>query len=885
VTLAVGAKLGPYEILSALGTGGMGEVYKARDTRLERTVAVKVLPSHLSSSPEARQRFEREAKTISQLSHSHICALYDVGREGETEYLVMEFLEGETLTERLAKGALPLDQTLRFGVEIADALDKAHRQGIVHRDLKPGNVMLTKSGVKLLDFGLAKAMAPSATQGSLTALPTQQGLTQEGTILGTFQYMAPEQLEGREADARTDIFTLGAVLYEMATGRKAFSGASQASLISSIMKEDPAPISTIQPMTPPALDRVVRTCLAKDPEERWQSAHDVGNELKWIAEGSQAGVPVKVSARRKSRERIAWALFGLTAAFAAILAIAYVRRAPLRPELVRASIVVPQDLFLVDLSISPDGRKVAFTTSKPGGQPSLWIRDLDADAARPIPGADVAVLPFWSPDSRFVAYFGEGKLRKFDVTGGTLLTLCDAEVGVGGTWNGEGTIVFAPSATSPLYRVAASGGKPAAVTRLDASHHEVAHRYPHFLPDGKHFLYTSTTLGGPGDDVSNAIHAASLDGKTNRVLVSTVSNAQYASGRLLYVRDQSLLAQRLDLGRMQTEGDPVLIAPRVAQPSEFASFFAFSASERALVLEPLFTVPSRLLWFDRSGRAAGSVGELTIFGAHRLSPDERQVAANIFDPAKDVGEIWIYDATSGGGTKLVFGAGHNGFPVWAPDGSRVFFTSDRKKAKFLPDLWVKPLDGSGETPFFELPDNLTPFDWSRDGRFLAIGKIPLRGKRNNELWVLRAGDLEHQIPFATDAANQVAARFSPDGKWIAYASDESGAYEIYVKPFPGPGGGRRISTSGGTEPRWRGDGREIFYASPDNKIMAIPIEFAPTFRAGAPQALFPIRPSQFGSIFEVSADGRRFLVNSLPENSGSAPLELLLDWPRLLERK
>ncbi len=423
------------------------------------------------------------------------------------------------------------------------------------------------------------------------------------------------------------------------------------------------------------------------------------------------------------------------------------------------------------------------------------------------------------------------------------------------------------------------------MTKLGTSKGEVAHRFPHFLPDGERFLYTSTTLGAPGDEPSNAIHVGSLDGRTNRVLVNTVSNAQYASGRLLYVRDQNLLAQRLGVRRLQTEGDPVMIAPRVAAPSEWASFFAYSASDRVLILEPLFTVPSRLLWFDRSGKPAGSVGELGLFGVHRLSPDERRVVANIFDPARDVGEIWIYDSASAGGTRLVAGPGHNGFPAWSPDGNRVLFSSDRKKTKFIPDLWVKSLDGSAEAPYLQTPDNLSPFDWSPDGRFLAVQKVPLRGKRNNEIWVLEAANLEHQIPFATEATNQGAARFSPDGRWIAYSSDESGASEIYVKAFPGPGGGRRVSTSGGTEPRWRRDGREIYYASPDNKIMAVPIELAPRFRSGAPETLFAIHPSQVGSVFEVSADGRRFLVNSVPENSGSAPLQLLLNWTRLLERK
>jgi predicted Ser/Thr protein kinase len=422
MTLASGIRLGPYEILAPIGAGGMGEVYRARDTRLERTVAVKVLSDQLSKSEEVRQRFEREAQTISQLSHPHICALYDVGREGETEYLVMEYLEGETLADRLLKGPLPLEQTLRYGVEMADALDKAHRQGIVHRDLKPGNVMLTKSGVKLLDFGLAKAMTPVAAQSGLTSLPTMMGtannLTQKGTILGTFQYMAPEQLEGKEADARTDIFAFGCVLYEMTTAKKAFAGASQASLISAIMQNDPPPILSVSPMAPPALDRVVRICLAKDPDDRWQSAHDVAGELKWIAEGSQAGVPAPraVVVRRKNRERLAWTSFGIATLLAAAFAVAYLRRAPRPLPAVRAMLPLPETMFLGELAVSPDGTRLAFTASKQGGQPALWIRRFDGSSAQPVPGAENA--SFWSPDGGFVGFFAEGKLKRVDPTGG-----------------------------------------------------------------------------------------------------------------------------------------------------------------------------------------------------------------------------------------------------------------------------------------------------------------------------------------------------------------------------------------------------------------------------------------------------------------------------------
>ena len=884
MALAAGTKLGPYEIVAPVGAGGMGEVYRAQDTRLERTVAVKVLPAHLSSSAESRQRFEREAKTISQLSHPHICALYDVGSEGETEYLVMEFLEGETLADRLGKGALPLDQTLRYGVEIADALDKAHRQGIVHRDLKPGNVMITKSGVKLLDFGLAKAMAPAAQPSGLTSLPTVAGaanLTQAGTILGTFQYMAPEQLEGKEADARTDIFALGAVLYEMVTGRKAFSGTSQASLISSIMKEEPAPISGIQPMSPPALDRVVRNCLSKDPEDRWQSARDVANELKWIAEGSQAGVPTKVSARRRSRERIAWALAALATAAAVLLAVVVFRR-PERPaQLVRASIVLPEKTFIGDVALSPEGGKLAFTVANTAGQLTLWVRDLDTSAAHPIAGSEGARFPFWSPDGRFVAFFADAKLKKVEAGGGAALAICDAENGVGGAWNREGTIVLAPSPTAGLFRVLASGGKPVPVTKLDAKRHEKAHRYPFFLPDGRHFLYTATSLSGGGED-SNVIRFASLDGGEDRLVVGAFSNAQYASGRLLYARDETLVAQGLDPDRGVLKGEPVVIEPRVFRVTDWAGFYAFSASEQAIVTAAPSIAPSQLVWFDRSGKPGGSVGPPETFAQFRLSPDQRRVVATIMNGSRSKGEIWTVDVASGNASKLVSGPNEVFLPTWSADGSRVFYAAIPDNTS-NPRIWLKSIDGSKEQPFAESSDNQSPWDWSPDGRFLAIMKVPLEGKRFTEIWILPASDPKHATPFATESQDQGEARFSPDGKWLAYSANESGIVEVYVRPFPGPGGTWKVSAAGGFLPQWRDDGKEIFYLSPDGKLMAVPIVLAPAFQAGTPAALFSLQSST--SLFQASRDGKRFLINAIQEGAGSPPLNLLLNWDALAEKK
>jgi Tol biopolymer transport system component/predicted Ser/Thr protein kinase len=886
MTLAAGTKLGPYEILSPLGAGGMGEVYRARDTRLERTVAVKVLPSHMSSSPEVRQRFEREAKTISQLSHPHICALYDVGNQDGTEFLVMELLEGETLSERLAKGALPLEQTLRYGIEIADALDKAHRQGIVHRDLKPGNVMLTKAGVKLLDFGLAKAMAPAASAGSLTALPTQQGLTQEGTILGTFQYMAPEQLEGREADARTDIFAFGCVLYEMATARKAFAGSSQASLISAIMQNDPPPISSVAPMTPPTFDRVVRTCLAKDPEDRWQSAHDVAGQLKWIGEGSQAGVPAQVASRRKSRERIAWGLVAVLSLLTAASVAGYLARAPKAAPVLRSSIQTPEKQFVSFLALSPDGERLVFAANAVGAQPSLWVRRLDGAQAEPIAGTEEATFPFWSPDGQFLAFFADGKLKKVDLSGGPVVTLCEAERGVGGSWGRDGTIVFAPTPSSPLLRVPSAGGKPAPVTKFEQKRHETTHRYPHFLPDGRHFLYAAANLAGAGDDPANAIRLGSLDGGDDRVVVAGLANPFYASGEVLYAREGTLFALPFDAKRLVARGEALPVAQKVSGFGGFLNYTPFAISDTGLLLfQPDIDTPSRLLWFDRGGKELGSVGEPDLYGSLRLSPDGKRLALGIFDPRRARPEVWVVDLSSGARTKLVSGDSANFNPIWSPDGDRVAFASDRKGKGVHSDIWVKSINGGTEEPLLESADARIPEDWSRDGRFLCFNVIPVSGRRNQQIWFADLASGRKSTAFQTSALSQLDSRISPDGRWLSFDSDESGRTEVYVVPFPSGAGKWQVSATGGSLPRWRGDGRELYFLSVDNRLMAASANVEKTFHAGSPSPLFAIHPNLGSTVFDVASDGQRFLVNSLPADLSSPPLTLIANWPATLAKK
>ncbi len=888
--LSAGARLGPYEIQAPVGAGGMGEVYRGRDTRLDRTVAIKVLPTHLSESAELKQRFEREARAISALTHPHICSLYDVGSEGGVEFLVMEFLEGETLADRLLRGRIATDQLLRWATEIADAMDKAHRQGIVHRDLKPGNIMLTKSGVKLLDFGLAK-LRPAQDPVSSTGLSTLQteapaaALTERGMVLGTFQYMAPEQLEGREADARSDIFSFGAVLYEMATGQKAFSAKSRASLIAAILEHEPPAISSVQPLIPPALDRVVRTCLAKDPDDRWQTAHDLEGELKWIAQvGSQAGVAAPVVAKRKNRERLAWTGFAVATLAAALLGAAYLRRAPRLLPAVRATLALPEKMFLGEVAVSPDGTRLAFTASLPGAQPSLWIRRLDGSSADRLPGTDNAFFPFWSPDGRFLAFFSDGKLRRVAPSGGgAVLVICDAPRGVGGTWNREGTIVFGPAPTTGLSRVSAAGGQPVPLTKPDASRHETAHRYPSFLPDGRHFLYMAANLSAPPDDPANSIRVGSLDGKTDKAVVRVASEAHYAAGRLLYVRDATLLAQDFDPSRFEVKGEPAPVVQRLGQYG-WQFFWPFTVSENGvLVAAPAFQVPSRLLWLDREGKEVGSVGQPSLINDPRLSPDGQRVAVAITDLGRDTAEIWIFDADGGAGTKLASSSAHDAVPTWSPDGTRIVFASDRRSKGASAELWVKALDGSKEEIFAESVDDRYIDDWSPDGRFVSFNVIQARGQRNTQLWILDVAQRK-VFPFAEEGQVQGSSRFSPDGRWLAYNSDESGRFEVYVRAFPGPGGKWQVSTAGGTNPVWNRNGKELFYLTLDNKMAAVPISGGAAFRAGPPVALFSTHPAGFRTIFDVSPDGRRFLVNSLPADQGSPPLELVVHWTSLLTK-
>jgi predicted Ser/Thr protein kinase len=889
LALTVGARLGPYEILAPLGAGGMGEVYRARDTRLERTVAIKVLPPHLAASPEVRQRFEREAKTISQLSHPHICALYDVGNEQGVEYLVMEYLEGESLAQRLARGALPLEQTLRYGMEIADALDRAHRQGIVHRDLKPGNVMLTGSGVKLLDFGLAKALNPEGPVDSLTTAPTEaRDVTAEGTILGTLSYMAPEQLEGKKADSRTDIFALGMTLYEMATGRKAFAGSSQASVISSIMSSEPPAISTVAPMTPPALDRVVKTCLAKDPNERWQSAHDVMIELRWIAEGrSEERAADFSSLRRGRRERIAWITAAV--AIAAALALAMLRIVGQRPIERNGAqelqvLPPPGTTFALEEAprISPDGRRLAFVAVDSAGKSLLYVRPLESSSAQPLAETDGASMPFWSPDSRSLGFFASGKLRTIGIAGGRPQILCDAPVGRGGSWSRDGSIVFIPSPPDPPQIVAASGGPARQLFPMGPMLKDPRHSFPDFLPDSRHYVYLS--ILGKGRE-SRAAFVTSLDGKTRKQLAATIWSPVFAPpDTLLFRREDTLMAQRFDTKSFELVGEPTVIASDVGfNPITWQSLV--SASENGiLAYQSAKGARTQFTWLDREGRVAGTVGPEGIHNSLSLSPDGKRVAYDEADIRNGDVSVWLVGGEYEAPLRFTFGP-IGFFPIWSPDGSRVIYSSLRGP----PQLYQKVTSGAGdEEPLVESMQAKIASGFSPDGRFLVFSVLD--PKTRFDIWVLPLFGDRKPFPFLQTEAGEIGGQISPNGRWMAYSSNESGTYEVYVRPFPPAPGKWQVSHEGGSQPRWRGDGKELFYLSTDRRLMAVDIKTdQPAFEAGVPRPLFEahvsnVEGSNPWSQYAVTADGRHFLVNRLAAQATSSPITVVLNW-RAREKK
>jgi len=886
--LAPGTRLGPYEVIAAIGAGGMGEVYEARDPRLNRTVAIKVLLDHISDHPEARARFEREAQLIAGLSHPHISTLHDIGRHEGTDYLVMELLQGETLAQRLERGPIPLDQALQYAIEIADALDQAHRHGVTHRDLKPGNVMLTRSGVKLLDFGLAK-LRQSSHMSSLSNVATlpRNDMTGEGTILGTLQYMAPEQLEGREADARTDIFAFGSVMHEMVTGQRAFEGKSRMSLMGAILRDMPPPASTIQRVCPPALDRLIATCLAKEPDDRWQSARDVRRELKWIAESRPASSGV---VGRDASARTAWfppvsarvaaavAIVAALLAGAAIWTIRPVARAVPR-AVARASVALPPgdeigDANRVSVALSPDGAVLAYVGRR-DGTTRLYVRAIDSLEARAIPGTENAAGPFFSSDGRWIGLFAQGKLKKVPAGGGAVQVLCDAASGEGGTWSADDTIYFAPFNTSGIWKVSAGGGTPQRVTTLNRSTGEVSHRWPQVLPGGKALLFTAWT--GPGFDERH-LQLQMLDTGERRILVPGASGGRYvASGHLLYSRDDALMVVPFDLARLQVAG-PAVALPERALDDEGPHFGVSDSGILAYVPVSARRFERRLVWVN----AAGNVEPLPIpsraFTDPTISPDGRSVAFTTLGAVETIG---IYDFARHSLSALTATtAGSSQAPVWAPDGSRLAYRGTRAGFR---NLFWKPVDGGAEEVRLTTSENLqTPTSWSI-GNLLAFSDVSVT--TGYDIWVLSMAGGPPQVVLQTKG-NETNPTFSRDGRWLAYTSSESGTNEVYVRPFPGPGRRLQVSTDGGFEPVWSRNGRELFYRR-GNAMVAATVTTEPVFTAGSPRTLFKgtyIETDTGGAGYDVAADGRFLMVQPVEAPQPATSINLVLNWFDELKR-
>jgi Tol biopolymer transport system component len=857
----------------------MGEVYKARDTRLDRTVALKFLPEALYADVELRRRFEREARAISALSHPNICTLYDIGQQDDREYLVMEYLEGDTLAERLTHGAMPLDDVIRFATEIADALDKAHRLGIIHRDLKPGNVVLTRSGAKLLDFGLAKWTKGTPPLIGDTDQTTQRhaAITTAGMLLGTIPYMSPEQLETKEVDARTDIFSFGAIVYEMATGVRAFNASSNASLIAAIMRETPTPPTRLRPITPRGLEQVIQTCLAKDPNERFQSAHDVKLALTMLSDRTDRIFPAPAVTQhaRTERKLPMWPI-ALVAAIALIALAGWYFRPRAESRSFRFTVPPPAGAAFVSLgegggfALSPDGRQLVFAATTPDGRSFLWLRALDNEEPRRLDSTEGAEYPFWSPDSRSIAFFAEGKMKRVALPGGPAETICEAPTARGGTWSGE-AIIFAPSPAGPLMRVSPGGGLLTPVTRFTPRTR--SHRWPVALPDGEHFLFVAQS----SDAAEEGVWVGST--KTNelkRVLTSTTSVAFGAPDRLYHVREHVLVRQAFDARTFEVSGEPLVIADKIVFFRDRGWVPLSAANDGTVAFRRDATLKMRVAWYDRTGRHLATIGDPGEYEGVSLSPDGARVAFGAFYPDEGLNHISLCGAGEGVPRRFTFSRSNQYSPIWSPDSAQVAFSDD---GIGVDTLKRKPASGAGEEePITRKPEySQYAQSWSPDGQFILFQRDD--SHNGHDIGGLPLADVTKAFTFIGGPTDESQAQFSPDGKWVAYASDESGRPEVYVQRFPAAGAKWQVSSGGGEQPRWRRDGQELFYVGEDRRLRAVAIRPGGAFDAAAPAPLFDsgigVGYLAVSQSYDVTSDGQRFIIAAIDPLLPAAPISVV----------
>ena len=891
MALKPGTKLARYEIRSQLGAGGMGEVYRARDTEIGRDVAVKVLPSAFSAHPDRLQRFQQEACAAGALNHPNILSIYDVGKHDGSPYLVSELLEGETLRKRIGGTSLGQRRTIDYALQIANGLAAAHAKGIIHRDLKPDNIFITNDGrVKILDFGLAKLTQP-VTELAQTDIPTRRVDTDPGVVMGTAGYMSPEQLKGQTVDQRSDVFSFGAILYEMLSGRRAFHGDSAAETMSAILKEDPPDLSDSKRSVSPALARLVRHCLEKNPEARFHSARDLAFTLESLSgtnNGSDEIATLIAPVRKQTKTRLRLLWVGIVAAVtvalvaALLFAINYFRKsASSQGQAVRFFVFPSEKALLVPGSqqISPDGTRLVYVASGTDGKRAMWVRRLDSLNAELLPGAEEPSTPFWSPDGRSLGFFSAGsKLAKIELNGGPAQVLTGVQGNAGGAWNRDGVILFPRNPHDALYRISATGGSPIQVTTLDESRKETGHAWPCFLPDGRHFLF----LAKSAEKENTGIYAGSLDSPKRKLLINVDSNAVYARpGFLLFRRGQTLLGQHFDANKLELQGEPFVVADQIDYfPGSSRGFF--STSETGVLAFVGFNAPTtQLAWFDRGGKQLGQIGGPAADLGIRLSPDEKQLAVGRLDLQAGTPDIWVIDLERNKPSRLTFDRGGDVGPVWSPDSSRIIFSSDRGDGS---TIYQRLSNGTGND---EVVTKLSapggPYDWSPDGRFVVFSIIS--GLGSTDLWLMPMIGDKKSTPLVQTEFSERHARFSPDGKWIAYASNPSGTYQIYVESFPTSGGKWQVSATGGAQPQWRGDGKERFYLAPDRKLMVVEVNAAGSaFTAGVPKVLFDVNVLGVfpggGSAMHYAAtrDGQRFIVNTIVGDSAQVPITVVLNW-------